>query len=63
MFPPGRLRNDLSGNDNWGLMASSSGKYILLKLWSPAKDQNIDIQSIVAHGFAGPRFFPAVQMI
>ncbi|MCJ1260188.1 hypothetical protein MMC22_000047 [Lobaria immixta] len=38
-----------------------SGRFILLKLWSPAENQNIDIQSIVAHGFAGPRFFPAVQ--
>ncbi|KAF6241619.1 hypothetical protein HO173_000330 [Letharia columbiana] len=39
-----------------------SGKFILLKLWSPSKEQNIDIQSIVAYGFAGPRFFPAAQM-
>ncbi|KAI4263993.1 MAG: hypothetical protein L6R42_000876 [Xanthoria sp. 1 TBL-2021] len=38
-----------------------SGKYILLKLWSPTKDQNIDIQSIIAYGFAGPRFFPAIE--
>ncbi|KAI4247051.1 MAG: hypothetical protein L6R40_001716 [Gallowayella cf. fulva] len=38
-----------------------SGRYILLKLWSPRKDQNIDIQSIIAYGFAGPRFFPAVE--
>ncbi|CAF9917432.1 MAG: hypothetical protein ALECFALPRED_011149, partial [Alectoria fallacina] len=40
-----------------------SGKFILLKLWSPSKEQNIDIQSVVAYGFAGPRFFPAAQMM
>ncbi|KAL8655431.1 MAG: hypothetical protein Q9226_003054 [Calogaya cf. arnoldii] len=39
-----------------------SGKFILLKLWSPTKDQNIDIQSIIAYGFAGPRFFPAIEL-
>ncbi|PQE13606.1 eukaryotic translation initiation factor 6 protein [Rutstroemia sp. NJR-2017a BVV2] len=41
-----------------------SGKYILLKLWSPdgSSDGNIDIQSVVAKGFAGPRFFPKVVM-
>ncbi|KAL2825586.1 hypothetical protein BDW59DRAFT_161547 [Aspergillus cavernicola] len=36
-----------------------SGRYILIKLWSPFNAGNIDIQSVVAHGFAGPRFFPA----
>ncbi|CAL5874071.1 uncharacterized protein PFLUO_LOCUS8358 [Penicillium psychrofluorescens] len=36
-----------------------SGRFILIKLWSPRSDGNIDIQSIIAHGFAGPRFFPA----
>ncbi|KAL3476101.1 hypothetical protein BJX99DRAFT_228552 [Aspergillus californicus] len=36
-----------------------SGRYILIKLWSPYNAGNIDIQSVVAHGFAGPRFFPA----
>ncbi|KAL9018485.1 MAG: hypothetical protein Q9185_004177 [Variospora sp. 1 TL-2023] len=40
-----------------------SGRYVLLKLWSPSKDQNIDIQSIIAHGFAGPRFFPATRFM
>ncbi|KAH0538740.1 hypothetical protein FGG08_004692 [Glutinoglossum americanum] len=39
-----------------------SGRFILLKLWSQSRDENIDIQSIVAHGFAGPRYFPAVEM-
>lgn len=38
-----------------------SGKFVLLKLWSPSRDENIDIQSIMAHGFAGPRFFPAAH--
>lgn len=36
-----------------------SGRFVLIKLWSPRSGGNIDIQSIVAHGFAGPRFFPA----
>ncbi|KAL8997465.1 MAG: hypothetical protein Q9169_003245 [Polycauliona sp. 2 TL-2023] len=39
-----------------------SGKYLLLKLFSPSKNQNIDIQSIIAYGFAGPRFFPAIEL-
>ncbi|KGY14732.1 hypothetical protein PABG_12418 [Paracoccidioides brasiliensis Pb03] len=38
-----------------------SGRFILIKLWSPFSGGNIDIQSVVAHGFAGPRFFPAMQ--
>ncbi|KAL3437556.1 hypothetical protein BDV09DRAFT_183414 [Aspergillus tetrazonus] len=37
-----------------------SGRYILIKLWSPYHAGNIDIQSVTAHGYAGPRFFPAV---
>ena len=45
------------------LTSDRCGRFILFKLWSPAKDQNIDIQSIVAHGFAGPRFFPAIKMM
>ncbi|OXV06945.1 hypothetical protein Egran_05287 [Elaphomyces granulatus] len=36
-----------------------SGRFILIKLWSPYRGGNIDIQSIMVHGFAGPRFFPA----
>ncbi len=41
-----------------------SGRFILLKMWSPhfSEAANIDIQSVVATGFAGPRFFPASQM-
>ncbi|KLJ07516.1 hypothetical protein EMPG_17032 [Blastomyces silverae] len=38
-----------------------SGKFILIKLWSPFSGGNIDIQSVVAHGFAGPRFFPSMK--
>ncbi|KAF2004522.1 hypothetical protein P154DRAFT_45883 [Amniculicola lignicola CBS 123094] len=38
-----------------------SGKHILLKLWSPVPDGNIDIESVQFYGFSGPRFFPAVQ--
>jgi hypothetical protein len=41
-----------------------SGRFILLKMWSPhfSEAANIDIQSVVAKGFAGPRFFPASQL-
>jgi hypothetical protein len=41
-----------------------SGRFILLKMWSPhhSPSGNIDIQSVVAKGFAGPRFFPAVNL-
>lgn len=40
-----------------------SGRFILLKMWSPYHDMsgNIDIQSVVAIGFAGPRYFPAIK--
>ncbi|MCJ1354346.1 MAG: hypothetical protein MMC33_004334 [Icmadophila ericetorum] len=42
-----------------------SGKFILLKLWSPVSDPkfNIDIQTVIAHGWVGPRFFPATEML
>jgi hypothetical protein len=40
----------------------SSGRNILLKLWSPMHDGNIDIESVQFHGFSGPRFFPATQL-
>jgi hypothetical protein len=41
-----------------------SGRFILLKMWSPhhSATSNIDIQSVVAKGFAGPRYFPAVSL-
>ncbi|TGJ82007.1 hypothetical protein E0Z10_g6769 [Xylaria hypoxylon] len=41
-----------------------SGRFILLKMWNPRRSThpNIDIQAIVAKGFAGPRFFPSVEL-
>ncbi len=41
-----------------------SGRFILLKMWSPhhSAASNIDIQSVVAKGFAGPRYFPAITL-
>lgn len=41
-----------------------TGRFILLKMWSPhhSASENIDIQSVIAKGFAGPRYFPAIQM-
>lgn len=39
----------------------SAGRYILIKLWAPCPNANIDIQSVVAHGYGGPRFFPAYE--
>ena len=40
-----------------------TARYILLKMWNPHHDigGNIDIQGVVAKGFAGPRFFPAKE--
>lgn len=42
-----------------------SGRFILLKMWSSHHDpgSNIDIQSVLAKGYAGPRYFPAVDML
>jgi hypothetical protein len=40
-----------------------SGRYVLIKMWSPRENGNIDVQSVVVKGFAGPRFFPAVEMM
>lgn len=41
-----------------------SGRFVLLKMWSPQHEPsaNIDIQGVVAKGFAGPRYFPAVEL-
>ncbi|KAI8962457.1 hypothetical protein F5Y11DRAFT_190825 [Daldinia sp. FL1419] len=41
-----------------------SGRFILLKMWSPHRDpgENIDIQAVIAKGFAGPRYFPSVEL-
>jgi hypothetical protein len=38
-----------------------SGRYILLRLYSGKS--NVDVQSVVVKGYAGPRFFPAMQML
>ncbi|GAP87453.1 putative regulator of chromosome condensation -like protein [Rosellinia necatrix] len=41
-----------------------SGRFILLKMWNPRRSPqtNIDIQAVVAKGYAGPRFFPSVDL-
>lgn len=41
-----------------------SGRFILLKMWNPHHDpsRNIDIQGVIAKGFAGPRYFPSVDL-
>ncbi|KAL2130262.1 hypothetical protein VTI74DRAFT_6701 [Chaetomium olivicolor] len=44
-----------------------TGRFVLLKMWSPHQDphdapKNIDIQAVVAKGFAGPRYSPAVEL-
>ncbi|KAF5138637.1 hypothetical protein E5D57_002423 [Metarhizium anisopliae] len=41
-----------------------SGRFILLKMWSSHHDvaSNIDIQSVMAKGYAGPRYFPSVEL-
>ena len=37
-----------------------SGRFLLVKLW--AGQSNVDVQSLVAKGFGGQRFFPAQQV-
>ncbi|KAM4068091.1 eukaryotic translation initiation factor 6 [Hirsutella rhossiliensis] len=41
-----------------------SGRFILLKMWGSQQKpaSNIDIQSVIARGFAGPRYFPSVEL-
>ncbi|KAG6006628.1 hypothetical protein E4U21_006850 [Claviceps maximensis] len=41
-----------------------SGRFILLKMWSTRHDaaSNIDVQTVMAKGFAGPRYFPSVHL-
>jgi hypothetical protein len=41
-----------------------SGRFILLKLWSPTRETsgNIDIQNVIVKGYAGSRFFPSNKM-
>ena len=38
-----------------------SARYVLLKLW--AGKSNVDVQSVTVKGYAGPRFFPAMQLL
>jgi hypothetical protein len=45
----------------WLILRARSGKFILIKLWAPCPTANIDSQSIIAHGYGGPRFFPAIE--
>lgn len=37
-----------------------TGRFILLKMYHPS--ENIDIQGVHAKGFAGPRYFPSVEL-
>ncbi|KAK1691238.1 hypothetical protein BDP55DRAFT_690206 [Colletotrichum godetiae] len=41
-----------------------AGRFILLKMWSSSRaaGSNIDIQAVLAKGFAGPRYFPSVEL-
>lgn len=41
-----------------------SGRFILLKMWNSHHDPNcnIDVQSVTARGFAGPRYFPSIEL-
>ncbi|KAG5985826.1 hypothetical protein E4U54_005775 [Claviceps lovelessii] len=41
-----------------------SGRFILLKMWSTRHDaaSNIDVQTVMAKGYAGPRYFPSVHL-
>ncbi|KAG5914938.1 hypothetical protein E4U42_000227 [Claviceps africana] len=41
-----------------------SGRFILLKMWSSRHDaaSNIDVQTVMAKGYAGPRYFPSVHL-
>jgi hypothetical protein len=38
-----------------------SARYMLLKLW--AGKSNVDVQSVIVKGYAGPRFFPAMELM
>ncbi|TIA42712.1 hypothetical protein D6C78_00865 [Aureobasidium pullulans] len=49
------------GSRNLTDILNRSGTHILLKLQTPYVNKNIDIQTVMATGFAGPRYFPVVQ--
>ncbi|KAJ5095083.1 hypothetical protein N7532_007374 [Penicillium argentinense] len=36
-----------------------SGRFILIKLWGPRREGSVNLESIIAHGYAGPRFLPS----
>lgn len=37
-----------------------TGRFVLLKMYHPS--DNIDIQGVYAKGFAGPRYFPSIEL-
>jgi hypothetical protein len=42
-----------------------TAKFVLLKMWNPpptSSADNIDIRQVIARGFCGPRWVPAVEM-
>ncbi|KAI1173758.1 hypothetical protein F4777DRAFT_556647 [Nemania sp. FL0916] len=41
-----------------------SGRFILLKMWNPRRSPhgNIDVRAVIAKGYAGPRFFPSIEL-
>ncbi|CEJ92037.1 hypothetical protein VHEMI07716 [[Torrubiella] hemipterigena] len=42
-----------------------SSRFILLKMWSSRHEEegsNVDIQSVIAKGFVGPRYFPSTEL-
>jgi len=54
---PDRYRCDIS------FSPEISGRYILLRLASSSISSNIDIQTIMAYGYVGRRFFPAIKTL
>ncbi|CRG88585.1 hypothetical protein PISL3812_05616 [Talaromyces islandicus] len=38
-----------------------SGRFVLVKLWSPYSGGNIDIESIMLHGYSGTRYFASLE--
>jgi len=51
------------GKSNSALMVffNRSGRFVLLKLWSPWHGGNIDIKNVSCYGYAGPRLFPVCE--
>ncbi|EZF73810.1 hypothetical protein H105_04335 [Trichophyton soudanense CBS 452.61] len=48
-------------HDMFLLTRYRSARYILIKMWALYNPGRMDIESIIAHGFAGPRFFPSQE--